>query len=133
MNPIGVDINPDTVTRDEAIAWVLGAGAVVLPLIVICILALWLPRRLGPMFPETVMGLVVNGMVTALVMLALAMAYFWAAYGLQSDAIFQLIGDVPLQSFLHFLRLSMLSAFLWGPLVVLSAANQHRHWKENTW
>ncbi|WP_208352575.1 hypothetical protein [Pseudaestuariivita rosea] len=130
---MGVDINPNDVARDEAIDWVLSAGGVVVPLIIICVLAVWVPRRIGALFPETAGGLILNGVVTAALMLTLAMGYFWAAYALQSDAIFQLIGDVPLQSFLHFLRLGMLSAFLWGPLVVLSAANQHRHWKENTW
>ena len=33
----------------------------------------------------------------------------------------------------HFLRLGLVSALVWAPIMILSVAGLPRHWKEETW
>jgi hypothetical protein len=94
----------------------------------------WLvPRGLSLVWPEGVRALFGLGFVATLVMLVLAAVFFFALY---------LVGGVPLGALVeggwgptvaHFGRLAVISALIWGPIMVLSVAGLPKHWVKETW
>lgn len=94
----------------------------------------WLvPRGLSLVWPEGVRALFGLGFVATLVMLVLAAVFFFALY---------LVGGVPLAALVeggwgptvaHFGRLAVISALIWGPIMVLSVAGLPKHWVKETW
>ena len=106
---------------------------VAFPLIGFSVLALVLPRLLGPVMPETPWGLVANGVIVYAAILAVAALYFFWSYTQQDTRVADLLGLEPAQSVVHFLRLGVMSSVVWAPIMVLRIAGLHRHWKENSW
>ncbi len=107
--------------------------SVALPLIVFSVLAVVLPRLVLPVMPETPGGLVLNGLIVYILILAVAALYFFWSYTQQDTRVAELLGLEPAQSVVHFARLGVMSSVVWAPIIVLRIAGLHRHWKENTW
>jgi len=106
---------------------------VALPLIAFSALAVILPRMLLPLMPESLAGLVANGLIVYVVIAIIAALFFFWAYTQQDTRVADLLGLEPTQSALHFLRLGVLASLVWGPVLVLRVAGLHIHWKENSW
>jgi hypothetical protein len=94
----------------------------------------WLvPRGLSLVWPEGVKPLFALGFVATLVMLVLSAVFFVGLY---------LVGGMPVAALVeggwgpavvHFGRLAVVSALIWGPIMVLSVAGLPKHWVKETW
>jgi hypothetical protein len=89
------------------------------PLLVLCALALGLPRLTVPRATRD-HGAVLRGIALAAVLVLLAgVVVFVAAYGLRGAEVARAATVMPVATALLFLRLSGLSALVWGPLLAL--------------
>ena len=109
------------------------AEGLVVPALGLALLGWLLPRGLSLVWPEGVRALLVLGLVATLVMLLLSAGFFVGLY---------LAGGVPLARLsaggwqamvVHFGRLAVISALIWGPILVLSVAGLPRHWVKERW
>lgn len=91
------------------------------------------PRLLARVFPEGVWPLMFLALHATLVMLALSALVFVGLYlwrGLPLAVLFEAgIGA----GLVHFGRLALGSALIWGPILVLSVAGLPARWKHETW
>ena len=109
------------------------ASGLLLPTLLLGVLGWLVPRLLGRVWPEGVGPLLLLAFVSTLVLLVLAAGFFLLLYvwqGAPAAALFE--GGVA-AGLGHFLRLGLLSALVWAPVMVLSVAGLPRHWKEKTW
>lgn len=81
---------------------------------------------LSKLMPEGIVWLFVIGTVSALLLAALSAAVFYVSYGPAGRSV---LAEAPW----HFAVLAGRSALIWGPVMVLSVANQPRRWKTATW
>lgn len=94
------------------------------PLLVLCTLALGLPRLTVPRDTRD-HGEVRRGIALAAVLVLLAgVAVFVAAYAGRGAEVARAVAVMPVATGLLFLRLSGLSALVWGPLLGLVWLNQ---------
>ena len=106
---------------------------VLIPVAALVLVAIYLPRLLARVTPESLAGLIVNGALSAVALTMLAAAYFLWSYARQDTRLLDLIGFAPGETLGHFLRLGLGSALIWGPVLVLSVSTLPRRWKENVW
>lgn len=99
---------------------------VALPLIALALAAWLVPWALGRMLPEGVAWLaVVAALSTAILAVGSGAGFVWL-YGAAGPAVWR---AAPL----HFAALSLRSAIVWGPIMVLSLANLPRGWTTARW
>lgn len=106
---------------------------VLLPALGLILCAVVIPIGLERLVPESVAGLVLNGVVTGAVLTALATGYFLWAYARQDTRVLDAVGAAPGETLGFFLRLGFGSALIWGPVMVLTLSTSPRRWKENVW
>lgn len=95
--------------------------------------AVLVPLALARVLPEGVTWLLVNGAVSATILLCASAGYFLWAYGQQDARVTELIGRSPSAGLWHFLRLGLLAGLIWAPVLVLSLSALPRRWKVATW
>ncbi len=98
--------------------------ALILPGVVLVAVAWLVPTGLGRMLPQTMPGLGVNLIVSALVVWAGTALGFAASYAAQGVPLREIS-----QGTLHFARLGALAAMMWGPVVLLALAMLPQHWR----
>jgi hypothetical protein len=107
--------------------------SLIIPSLALALVGWLVPRALSLIWPEGVRPLLVLAFVATLVMLVLAAAFFLVLY---------VVGGVPLTSLTetgwgpavaHFGRLAVISALIWGPIMVLSVAGLPKQWVRETW
>jgi len=103
-----------------------------LPTAVMMALGWLVPQWLRPLFPEGVRPLIRLGVVAAVILLGVSVVAFVGAYLVQSVPI-GLLFDPVLAGVWHFLRLGLLSALLWLPVMLLSVAQIPGKWVEEEW
>lgn len=103
-----------------------------LPSVVLMALGWLVPQWLRPWFPEGARPLVWLGVTAALILLVIATLAFVVAYAAQDIPLSDLF-ERPVAGLWHFLRLGLLSAMLWAPVMVLSVAQLPRKWKDVEW
>ena len=96
------------------------------PLIALVAVAWLVPWLIGRFLPEGVGWLAVNGVVSVLVMTAIAGAGFVWLYGAAGGAVWRAAPG-------HVAILVLRSALVWAPVLVLSLANLPRGWKTVLW
>ncbi len=109
------------------------SGGLVLPALVLGVLGWLVPRLLGRVWPEGVGPLMLLAFVSTLVLLALAAGFFLLLYTWQGAPLAALLEPGAAAGLGHFLRLGLLSALVWAPVMVLSVAGLPQRWKEKTW
>lgn len=107
--------------------------AILIPVVVLVALAILLPRLLLPLMPETLAGLVLNGAISAVVLTVLACGWFFGSYLVHDTRLVDLFGLAPGGTLLYFLRLGLMSALIWAPVLVLAVASLPKRWKHATW
>lgn len=109
------------------------ANGLVLPAMVLALMGWLVPRGLSLIFPEGIRPLALLAFTAIFVMYVLGVVFFLALYlwqGTPLDSLFETgIGS----GLLHFGRLGLVSALLWGPILILSVAGLPRHWIKETW
>ena len=109
------------------------ATSLIVPAVGAAILAWFVPQILARVFPEGVRPLFALAALSALLMMLIAMAYFWAAYHAADAAFTAALADRPAALALALVRPAALSALWWGPILVLSVAQLPSRWTEETW
>ena len=105
----------------------------VVPAIGAGILAWLIPQGLARVLPEGVRPLVLNGVLSSLAMLAIAMLYFYAAYRSADPGFTATLMGRPLAAAWALGKPALMSALVWLPIVVLSVAQLPSRWTEQTW
>ncbi|SHJ70490.1 hypothetical protein SAMN04488012_11555 [Palleronia salina] len=100
----------------------------VLPAILIAALGWAVPRVLARFFPEGVKPLLLLAAVAVLLMWLIAAAGFAVLYALTPPTLPDGFAAV-----LYCLRLGLISALIWLPVLVLSVAGLPRRWTKATW
>jgi len=100
-----------------------------------CLAALgWtVPRVLALFWPEGVKWLLGLALVSTVVMAACGAAFFAALYANQGVNLDDLYATGGLSVPIHFAKLSLISALLWAPLMVLSLAGVPKNWVREVW
>lgn len=104
-----------------------------LPALVLAVLGWAVPRALARVFPEGVWPLLFLALHATVILLVLSGLVFVALYlwrGLPVDVLFE-AGLVA--GLVHFGRLALGSALIWGPILVLSVAGLPKRWTHETW
>jgi len=105
----------------------------VLPAMCLAALGWAVPRVLAIWWPEGVKWLFGLAFVSAIIMALCGAAFFaiiYAVNGIRLDDLYSTGGlSVPI----HFAKLSVMSALLWGPLMVLSLAGVPKNWVKEVW
>ena len=103
------------------------------PAILLAALGWVVPRILAIWFPEGVRPLIALAFCAALLMTLVAMGLFLSLYlsgGLTLSEFFAL---GVLDGLVHLAKISMASALIWAPVLVLSVAGLPKNWVEETW
>ena len=94
----------------------------------------WLaPRGLAMVFPEGVRPLIWIAAIATAMMLALSTAFFVALYLREGAPLGALFANGVGAGLWHFLRLGLMSALVWGPVLALTVASLPGHWEHETW
>lgn len=109
------------------------SSGLLLPALALGVLGWLVPRLLARVWPEGVGPLLALAFVSTLILLALAAGFFLLLYLWQGAPLAALFQPGPAAGIAHFLRLGLLSALVWAPIMILSVAGLPRHWKEETW
>jgi hypothetical protein len=99
---------------------------ILLPVAGLMAVAWMVPAALGRLLPGGVGWLVANGALSAVLLAAIAGVGFALLYGAAGGVVWR---EAPG----HFAVLSLRSALIWGPVMVLSLANLPRGWREAEW
>ncbi len=105
----------------------------VVPAMSLAALGWAVPRILAIWWPEGVKWLMGLALVSTLLMAALGAAFFALLYRMQGVDLGDLYGTQGLGALAHFGWLSLISALLWGPLMVLSLAGVPKNWVKEVW
>jgi hypothetical protein len=109
------------------------SDGLVFPAAVLALLGWLVPRLLSRVFPEGVRPLLILAFISTLVMFLFGMGFFLALYIWQGAPISTLFEAGWTSGLLHFGRLGLISALLWGPILILSVAGLPKHWIKETW
>lgn len=109
------------------------ADGLIFPALVLALIGWLVPRGLSLVFPEGVRPLMVLTFVATLIMLLIGMGFFVGLYVWQGAPLATLFDAGAVAGLAHFLRLGLISALLWAPLMILSVAGLPKHWVKETW
>lgn len=109
------------------------SDTLVLPVLILGGLGWLVPRLLARVFPEGVRPLLALAFLATAVMLLLAAGVFLLLYRLQGAPFSALFAAGLWPGVWTFLRLGLLSALVWAPVLVLSVAGLPKKWVHETW
>jgi hypothetical protein len=109
------------------------SSGLILPALLLAVLGWLVPRLLARVWPEGVGPLLLLALVSTLVLVVLATGLFVLLYLGQGVPLALILDVGVLGGWPHFLRLGLVSALVWAPIMILSVASLPRHWKEETW
>lgn len=99
----------------EPIGWV-NTG---LPLLILAVLALVLPRLFASRATRSQRSVSVSILISSICLLICGAAVFAGVYGYRGAGVGAALGEAPFVTALFFLRLSAMAALLWGPVLAL--------------
>jgi hypothetical protein len=109
------------------------ADGLVMPALVLAFVGWLVPRLLSLVWPEGVRPLMALALVATVIMFLLGMAFFLGLYLWRGVPMAALLEGGLAATVLHFGRLGLISALLWGPIMILSVAGLPKHWVKETW
>ena len=109
------------------------SSGLILPALVLAALGWFVPRLLALIWPEGVKWLMLLALSSTIIMALLGAGFFAFLYVVQVIGVGDLLETGGLALAAHFLRLSLISALLWGPLMVLSIAGVPKNWVKEVW
>lgn len=105
----------------------------ILPALCLAILGWIVPRLLAMFWPEGVKWLLGLALVSTIMMAAAGAVFFGLLYAAQGVNLDDLYATGGLSVVIHFAKLSLMSALLWAPLMVLSLAGVPKNWVREIW
>lgn len=109
------------------------ATGLILPALCLAALGWSVPRVLAMWWPEGVRWLMGLALVSTLAMATFGAVFFALLYASQGVNIDDLYATGGLSVPVHFAKLSLISALLWAPLMVLSLAGVPKNWVSEVW
>lgn len=109
------------------------ASGLIWPALILAALGWVVPRLLGRIWPEGVRPLIVLALVATGLMLLAGTLLFVALYVWQGVPFATLFEAGVAAGLVHFVRLGLVSALLWAPIMVLSIAGLPKRWETETW
>lgn len=109
------------------------SSGLLLPALALTVLGWLVPRLLAKVWPEGVWPLLFLACAATVILLALATGFFILLYVWQGAPLGAFFEPGLAAGLLYFLRLGLLSALLWAPIMILSVASLPGRWKEKTW
>ncbi len=109
------------------------SSGLILPALILAALGWFVPRVFALFWPEGVKWLMLLALVSTIVMALCGAAFFaiiYEANGVNVDDLWETGGIAVL---FHFVRLSLISALMWAPLMVLSVAGIPKNWVKEVW
>lgn len=109
------------------------SDGLILPAAALAFLGWLVPKLLAMVWPEGVRPLLALALVATLIMALLGVVFFLCLYvwqGVPMAALFELGLAAGL---VHLGGLSLISALIWGPIMILSVAGLPKHWVRETW
>ncbi len=108
-------------------------NGIVVPAIILAVAGWFMPRLWARVLPEGLRPLMYNALLSTVSMGLLGVVYFIGLYLMMGYPVAELFaaGVVPVVS--HFGPLALMSALIWGPIVILSVASLPRRWKKAVW
>ena len=104
-----------------------------IPAVILALIGWFVPRLLGKLLPEGVRPLLLNALLSTLIMGCLGIGYFMVLYVIQGMPLSAILMDGVGPAIGYFGRLSMISALIWGPIMILSLAGLPRKWTKEVW
>ena len=104
-----------------------------IPAVILALIGWFVPRILGKLLPEGVRPLLLNGLFSTLIMGCLGIGYFMVLYVIQGMPLSAMLMDGAGPAIAYFGRLSMISALIWAPIMILSLAGLPRKWTKEVW
>lgn len=109
------------------------ADGLIFPALGLALLGWLVPRLLSLIWPEGVRPLMLLALVATLIMFGVGVAFFAGLYLWGGVPLAELFALGVASTILHFGRLSLISALIWGPVMILSVAGLPRHWVRERW
>lgn len=119
--------------RDRPKTHLFSMASLILPALLLTGLAVLVPLLVERRMPETLGGLLLGGLLSALVVWLLSAALFAGLYSLQGPGVLEILRVAPGSGLWHFLKLGAQAALLWAPILVLVVGTSARRWKEAVW
>ncbi|SMX39529.1 hypothetical protein [Maliponia aquimaris] len=104
---------------------------ILLQILALCVLTVLVTRGVEALMPESVVGIALTGVVSALLVWLLASGGFALLYAIQDARILGLLDQGPAIG--HFLRLGFSAGLIWAPILLLVVTTAPRRWKTATW
>lgn len=104
-----------------------------LPALLLVASSILVPRLLERLVPESLAGLTLLGLLSALALWLLSAAGFALLYRMQGPGMVALLGARPLAGFGHFLGLGAKASLIWAPVLVLTVSTAPRRWRDAVW
>lgn len=109
------------------------SSGLILPAAVLAFLGWAVPRLNALWLPEGVRPLLFNGFLSTLIMALLGAGYFLVLYLWQGIPLAMLFEGGAGATLGYFLRLSLISALLWAPIMLFSLSRLPRNWVKEVW
>ncbi|WP_136443205.1 hypothetical protein [Pacificoceanicola onchidii] len=102
-----------------------------LPAIILMIAAVAAARALERLMPESLLGLALTFVLSAVLTWALASGLFALLYYWRGASLATTLGEA--EGWRHMAGLGLKAAVIWAPLLALTVATAPRRWRHNVW
>ena len=108
-------------------------SGLVLPALLLALVGWLVPRMLSLVFPEGVRPLLLLALVATILMVLIGSGFFVLLYVIQGIPMAVLFEPGLASGIVHFGKLGLISALIWGPILILSVAGLPKTWVKETW
>jgi hypothetical protein len=109
------------------------SDGLIIPAMVLALFGWLVPKGLSLVWPEGVRPLLALAFVATVIMFLFGTGFFMALYAWQGAPLSAVFEPGLAAGLLHFGRLGLISALLWGPIMVLSVAGLPKGWTKEIW
>lgn len=103
------------------------------PVLELMLMAILVTRGIELVTPESLQGLALLTLISAVLCWALASAGFALLYWRENPGVLTVMGQDPSASLSHFLWLGGSAALIWAPVLLLTVSTAPRRWKTAVW
>ncbi|WP_368184910.1 hypothetical protein [Aestuariibius sp. HNIBRBA575] len=109
------------------------ADNLIFPALTLAFLGWLVPRLLARFFPEGLRPLLMLAFCATVIMFLLGIGFFLMLYRAQGIPFATIFEPGLAVGLYHFMRLALISALLWAPVMILSVAGLPKNWTKEVW